>query len=128
MAEGVSGFMAFYDKFHRIVLEPYIEIPAKERWIFNNPKILNKVKTGLSGASAGLIKKRGTFSQYIEENNWWYSPSILRNALFVILISSMDKTIIQIPPIKVNPEVGVHIWGVVTNSIHPFWIKPLFSL
>jgi hypothetical protein len=69
MAEGISGFMAFYDEFHRIVLEPYAEIPAKEKWIFNNPTILNKVKTGLSDAAAGLIKKRGTFSQYIEENN-----------------------------------------------------------
>lgn len=24
----------------------------------------------------------------------------------------------EFPPIKVNPEAGVHIWGVVTNSIH----------
>lgn len=25
----------------------------------------------------------------------------------------------QFPTIKVNPEAGIHIWGVVTNSIHP---------
>jgi hypothetical protein len=69
MADGISGFMVFYDEFHRIVLEPYAEIPAKEKWIFNNATILNKVKNGLSDSAAGLIKQRGTFSQYIEESN-----------------------------------------------------------
>lgn len=69
MADGISGFMVFYDEFHRIVLEPYAEIPAKEKWVFNNATILNKVKNGLSDSASGLMKQRGTFSQYIKENN-----------------------------------------------------------
>jgi len=32
----------------KIILEPMVEIPAREAWLHQNEKALNKVKTGLS--------------------------------------------------------------------------------
>ena len=48
----------------KIILEPMVEIPAREAWLYQNKKALNKVKTGLS--ETGSIK-RGSFAKYAEE-------------------------------------------------------------
>jgi hypothetical protein len=48
----------------KIILEPMVEIPAREAWLYQNKKALNKVKTGL--AETGTIK-RGSFAKYAEE-------------------------------------------------------------
>jgi len=39
----------------KIILEPMVEIPAREAWLYQNKKALNKVKTGL--AETGTIKR-----------------------------------------------------------------------
>jgi hypothetical protein len=48
----------------KIILEPMVEIPAREAWLYQNEKALNKVKTGLS--ENGTIN-RGSFAKYAEE-------------------------------------------------------------
>ncbi len=48
----------------KIILEPMVEIPAREAWLYQNEKALNKVKTGLS--EMGTIN-RGSFAKYAEE-------------------------------------------------------------
>ncbi len=48
----------------RIILEPMVEIPAREAWLYQNKIALNKVKTGLS--EKGTIK-RGSFAKFTEE-------------------------------------------------------------
>jgi hypothetical protein len=48
----------------KIILEPMVEIPAREAWLYKNEKALNKVKTGLS--EKGIIN-RGSFANYAEE-------------------------------------------------------------
>ena len=50
-----------YTEGHRIVLEPMMEIPVIEAWLFENREALKKVLTGLS--QKGSIK-RGSFSRY----------------------------------------------------------------
>jgi hypothetical protein len=37
-----------YTKGHRIVLEPMMEVPVEEAWLFENKNALKKVLTGLS--------------------------------------------------------------------------------
>jgi len=46
---------------HRIVLEPMMEVPVEEAWLFTNKDALKKVLTGLS--QKGSIK-RGSFTKY----------------------------------------------------------------
>ncbi len=59
----VSSVKAYVDG-DKIVLEPMVEVPAREAWLYQNEKALNKVKTGLS--EQGTIK-RGSFKEYAED-------------------------------------------------------------
>ena len=45
----------------RIVLEPMMEVPVEEAWLFENRDALKKVRTGLS--QKGTVK-RGSFAKY----------------------------------------------------------------
>lgn len=57
MAEGVSSFRATYDKdSHKIILEPYGEIPLQEKWLFENEVALKSVKKGLLESSKGQLE------------------------------------------------------------------------
>jgi hypothetical protein len=50
-----------YTEGHRIVLEPMMEVPVEEAWLFKNRDSLKKVLTGLS--QKGSVK-RGSFAKY----------------------------------------------------------------
>lgn len=50
-----------YKENDRIILEPMVEIPAREVWLYENRAALEKVKKGLS--QKGTIK-RGAFAKY----------------------------------------------------------------
>ncbi len=56
----ISSVRAYKEK-DRIVLEPMVEIPAREAWLYENRASLEKVKKGLS--QKGTIK-RGSFAKY----------------------------------------------------------------
>jgi len=64
LARGVSSFHATTDERGRIILEPYTEIPASEKWLFDNKPALAAVKKGLSQAAAGRVKSRGSFARF----------------------------------------------------------------
>ncbi len=67
LARGVSSFRASTDKRGRIILEPYAEIPANEKWLFDNQPALTAVRVGLSQAAAGRVKSRGSFARFANE-------------------------------------------------------------
>jgi len=52
-----------YMEGHRIVLEPMMEVPVEEAWLFENKDALKKVLTGLS--QKGSVK-RGSFAAYVK--------------------------------------------------------------
>ena len=58
----ISSFKA-YSQDHKIILEPLVEIPAKEVWLYKNKNALNKVQKGLS--QNGTIR-RGSFAKYVD--------------------------------------------------------------
>lgn len=68
LSEGVSGFRVSVDLQHRIILEPLVEIPAREKWVFKNPEILGQIKQGIEDAAQGKITKRD-FSQYLDDSD-----------------------------------------------------------
>ncbi len=59
----VSSVRAYVDG-EKIVLEPMVEVPAREAWLYQNEQALNKVKAGLS--EQGNVK-RGSFAKYAED-------------------------------------------------------------
>lgn len=50
-----------YTEGHRIVLEPMMEVPVAEAWLFENKDALKRVLTGLS--QDGSVK-RGSFARF----------------------------------------------------------------
>lgn len=69
LADGISSFIVTLDKNNRIILEPRVEISAKERWLFDNKTALNQVKQGLKDSAAGRTKSRGSFVKYVDDDS-----------------------------------------------------------
>jgi hypothetical protein len=69
IAEGVSSYIVTKDSHNRIILEPQIEIPAREKWLFENAAALKKVKQGLIDSAKGKIKNKGSFAKYTVEKD-----------------------------------------------------------
>jgi predicted transcriptional regulator len=65
LADGVSSYRARRQKDGKILLEPFIEIPAEERWVYENPDILAAIKRGLADSKAGRVT-RMSFKKYLK--------------------------------------------------------------
>ena len=66
LCKDVSGFKMSVDKHHRITLEPLVEIPAVEKWLFDNPKRLKQIQRGIKDAAEGKTVSHD-FSMYLDE-------------------------------------------------------------
>lgn len=66
LAQGVSSFTLKQDH-GRLILEPNIEIPANEKWLWDNKSALNSVKKGLEDSALGNTKSRGSFAEYVDD-------------------------------------------------------------
>ncbi|MFA6038047.1 MAG: hypothetical protein WC748_08025 [Legionellales bacterium] len=49
-------------KADKFILEPYVEIADRDKWLFDNKTALEKVRKGLKQASEGQVKSQGSFS------------------------------------------------------------------
>ena len=67
LAEGVSSFRATRQSDGKIILEPYVEIPAREVWLYKNPEALTIVEEGLRQSASGEAFYLGDFSQFADE-------------------------------------------------------------
>ncbi len=61
LPEGKISSVRAYREDDRIILEPMVEIPASEAWLYKNKMALEKVKKGL--AQKGTVK-RESFAKY----------------------------------------------------------------
>lgn len=69
LADGVSRFAITVDtKHHRIILEPFVEIPAREQWLYDNPTALKSVQQGLKDAAEGRVFSLGSFAKYADDD------------------------------------------------------------
>ena len=62
LAKGISSFQIMEDKDGRIILEPLVEIPAREQWLFKNKEAMQQVQKGLKDSAKGKVSKRDEFS------------------------------------------------------------------
>lgn len=67
LASGASSFKAYKDKQGRIVLEPQIEVPAMEAWLWKNPAAMKAVRQGLRDSAEGKLVKRASFAKCSDE-------------------------------------------------------------
>ena len=68
LASGVSKFNVIQDKQNRIILIPFVEIPAREKWLFENKAAMQQVQQGLQDSAAGKTTSKGSFAQYIDDD------------------------------------------------------------
>ena len=61
LPEGKVSSVRAYRENDKIILEPMVEIPAREVWLYENKGALEKVKRGLSQKGT---TKRGSFAKY----------------------------------------------------------------
>jgi hypothetical protein len=66
LAEGVSSFKVSEQPDGGYLLEPMVEIPAREKWLFKNKAALRSVKQGLSQSARGETRSRGSFAKYAD--------------------------------------------------------------
>jgi len=68
LTQGISSFRARRTEDGNIILEPFTEIPAREKWLFDNKAALGAVKVGLEQAAAGQTRALGSFARYADED------------------------------------------------------------
>ena len=66
LAFGVSSFKAYRDKQGRIVLEPQVEVPAAEAWLWQNPSAMKAVRQGLRDSAEGKVVDRDSFAHHVD--------------------------------------------------------------
>jgi len=64
----VSSFHVTHHKDGRIILEPYTEIPLREKWLYENKVALKQVTKGIKDAAQGKLVSRGDFSKYLYDD------------------------------------------------------------
>ncbi len=52
LTKGVSSYRVRKEEDGRLILIPFAEIPLSEKWIFENPEILEKIKLQFAQESA----------------------------------------------------------------------------
>ena len=64
-----SSFYAHEEEDGRIILEPIVEVPAREAWLFKpeNKEILEKIKRGLKQKTPGV--SRGSFAHHVTKRS-----------------------------------------------------------
>ncbi|MFN7098256.1 MAG: hypothetical protein ACK4PR_11980 [Gammaproteobacteria bacterium] len=68
LADGISGFAVTETKDHKLILEPYSEIPTHEKWLFSNKLAMKKLNQGLKDAAAGRLVTKGSFANFVDES------------------------------------------------------------
>lgn len=67
LTDGVSSYTVFKDH-GRIILEPNVEVPLREKWLWDNKEALQQVKKGLQDSALKRTKPRGDFTKFVDDD------------------------------------------------------------
>lgn len=68
--EHLSSFRVSRQEDGKIVLDPLVEIPAREHWIYKNPEALASLMRGIEDAKNGRIVDADIdFSQFLDDKD-----------------------------------------------------------
>jgi hypothetical protein len=65
--ENFNRFRIYRQK-GKIVLEPVVEVPAKDHWIYKDPKALASLMKGIKDVEEGRLYDLGSFAKYAKED------------------------------------------------------------
>ncbi len=63
----IDSYQVFVGKSGDILLRPAVSIPSSEAWIYNNPKVIGKVRKGLKEAGEGRVEKVGDLESFLDD-------------------------------------------------------------
>ncbi|MEI8124539.1 MAG: hypothetical protein WCG42_02150 [Parachlamydiaceae bacterium] len=68
--EQLSSFRVSRQEDGKIVLDPFMEIPARDHWIYKNPKASASLKRGIEDAENGrIVDVDIDFSQFLDDED-----------------------------------------------------------
>ena len=68
LADGVSGYTIIETEDHKLILDPYVEIPVREKWLFESKTALKKIGRGLQDAAKGRLSSKGSFAKFADDD------------------------------------------------------------
>ena len=68
LAKGISGFAVTQTDDHKIILEPYTEIPARAKWLFDNKAALKSLGEGLTDSAERRLNDLGSFAEFAKDD------------------------------------------------------------
>ena len=60
-------FAVYRNEQGQIILDPMVAIPAREAWLFANPRALAAVRRGLGEAARGEAASVGSFARFADD-------------------------------------------------------------
>lgn len=69
IAENVSSYAVRVNPDGRIILEPYAEVPAGERWLYDSPTARSRGPRGLADAASGRVRSAGSFARHVKDDD-----------------------------------------------------------
>lgn len=67
LPEGNIHAVNAYKEGNKIILEPMVEIPAYESWLYENPKALKSIQKGIKEAKEGKLKERPSYAEFSDD-------------------------------------------------------------
>ena len=64
--EGVTYFV-YHNSLGQIVMDPQVNIPASELWIFENKDVLASIDRGIRESRDGKTINRGSFAKHVDD-------------------------------------------------------------
>jgi hypothetical protein len=61
-----KNYRVMINELGQILLDPIVNIPAKELWLWKNQSALSSLKQGLEEAGAGETQDHGSFAEYVD--------------------------------------------------------------
>ena len=63
----IDSYQVFVGKSGDILLRPSVSIPSSEAWVYNNPKVIGKVRKGLQEAGDGKAEKISDLAGFLND-------------------------------------------------------------
>ncbi len=63
-----KNYRVMINELGQILLDPIVNIPEKELWLWKNQSALSSLKQGLEEAAAGETQDYGSFAEYADQD------------------------------------------------------------
>ncbi len=65
--QGIT-YRVYRNKVGQILLDPCLQVPVGEAWLFKNKKALKAVMTGIRQAEEGKTREAGSFAEFADDH------------------------------------------------------------